>query len=177
MTFKKSIFRLLSHIIFQPDIAKRKFLKKYCSKIRDKRILEIGSGKKIRGKLIYSVAEYFEKNSNEVIISDINPKFGHKLIDITKKIPKRFDIIICFNILEHVFEFQKGVKNLYKALNKEGKLMVLVPAFYPLHDEPHDYWRFTEHSLRKLFSMFGEINIDYYGKREFPFFYFVIAIK
>ncbi len=80
-------------------------------------------------------------------------------------------------MLEHIYDFQKAVNNLYEALEQTGQLFVLVPALYPLHDEPHDYWRFTEHALRRMFSMFNKVTIDYYGKRELPFYYFVIAEK
>ena len=177
MPIKKAIFRSVSHIVFNPRGAKNRFLKKYCSKIWNKKILEIGSGKRVDGKLKYSAADYFRKNSNEVILSDINPNYGHKIVDITKSVPKGFDVIICFNVLEHVFDFHKAIKNFHKALKKDGKLMILAPAFYPLHDEPQDYWRFTEHSLRKLLSMFKKIQIDPYGRKEYPFFYFVVAVK
>jgi SAM-dependent methyltransferase len=177
MHLKKSIFRLLSHVTFSPGRAKSKFLEKYCSRIRNKKILEIGSGKRVNGKLKYSVADYFRKNSNEIILSDINPRYGHKIVDITKSVPKGFDVIICLNVLEHVFDFHNGVKNLHKSLKNNGQLMILVPAFYPLHDEPQDYWRFTEHSLKKLLSIFKKVQIEHYGKREYPFFYFVVATK
>lgn len=177
MNLKKSVFRLLSHIAFNPGGAKERFLRKYCSKICNKKILEIGSGKRVNGKLKYSVADYFRKNSNEVVLSDINPRYGHKIVDITKSVPKGFDVIICFNVLEHVFDFHKAIKNLHKALKKDGKLMILAPAFYPLHDEPQDYWRFTEHSLKKILCIFKKVEIEHYGIREYPFFYFAIAIK
>jgi len=177
MTFKKSFARSLTHIIFQPDKAQKKFLNKYCSKIISKKILEIGSGKKVHERFIYSVADFFRQNNNEVVLSDINPDFGHKVIDITKSCPKGYDVIVCFSVLEHIFDYQRAIKNMYKALKRNAQVLVLVPAFYPLHDEPNDYWRFTEHSIRKLFSAFRKIKLDYYGKREFPSFYFIAATK
>lgn len=177
MPLKKSIFRSLSHLAFQPGRAKNKILQKYCSNIRNKKVLEIGSGKAVKGRYIYSAAGFFEERGNKVTKSDIKPEYGHTLVDITEKIPGGYDIIVCFNVLEHVFDFQKGIRMLHESLGKSGKLIVLVPAFYPLHDEPYDYWRFTEHSLRRLFSIFGKVKIEHFGKREFPFFYFVVATK
>jgi len=177
MPIKKLLAHSLTHALFQPDRAQKKFLLKHCSNIHNKKILEIGSGKSVKRKFIYSVADFFRKNSNRVFLSDANPRLGHSVIDITKSCPRGFDVIVCFSVLEHVFDFHKAISNMHKSLGKNGQLLVLVPAFYPLHDEPNDYWRFTEHSLRKLFSSFKKIEIDYYGKREFPFFYFVSAIK
>ena len=83
MALAKSIARAFSHLVFQPGMAKRKFLGKYCSNIKGKTILEIGSGKPANGKYPYSVRQYFEKN-NKFECTDINPKFGHKVLDITK---------------------------------------------------------------------------------------------
>jgi len=177
MDIKKSIFRSLTHILFNPAGAKNRFLKKYCSKIHNKKILELGSGKRVNGRLKYSVAGFFRNNSNEVVLSDINPDYKHKIVDITKSVPKGFDVIICFNVLEHVFNFHAGIRNIFKSLKKGGQLMVLLPMFYPLHDEPQDYWRYSEHSLRKLLSGYKKVKINHYGKREFPFFYFIIATK
>jgi len=93
------------------------------------------------------------------------------------RISNRYDIIICFNVLEHVFDFHPAIENMHRALKKNGQLLVLVPAFYPLHDEPHDYWRYTEHSLGKLFSIFKKVSIEHFGIRQYPFSYFVAARK
>ena len=63
-----------------------------------------------------------------------------------------FDSIICMCVLEHIYDFHKAIKNMYKALKPNGNVIISIPLLYPLHDEPHDYWRFTEHSIRKLFT-------------------------
>ena len=177
MSLKKSFARSLSHVLFQPGRAKKGFLLKYCSGIKHKKILEIGSGKRINGKLVYSVVNYFRSNNNEVVLTDIDPKLGHKLVDITKSVPKGFAVIVCLNVLEHVFDFHSSLKNFHKSLKKGGQLIVLVPAFYPLHDEPHDYWRFTRNSLRVMFDKFQEVDIKWSGFDKYPFNYFVKATK
>ncbi len=41
---------------------------------------------------------------------------------------KKFDSIICFNVLEHIEDDIKALNNLYQLLKYDGKLILLVPA-------------------------------------------------
>ena len=36
---------------------------------------------------------------------------------------------------------------MYRILRKEGTLIMNVPFFYWLHEDPHDYYRYTKHAL------------------------------
>lgn len=153
------------------------YIKNFARNVNNKNILEIGSGKKINNNYPYSFKHLFN-NSNNFTQSDINPNFGHKVIDANKmNFKNKFEIIICASVLEHDFYFQKAVENIYKALKKDGIALVAVPALYPLHDEPNDYWRFTEHSLRLLFKKFKHIKITIIGLRKLPFTYILEAKK
>ena len=153
------------------------YIKNFAKKIDDKSILEIGSGKPIKNSYPYSFKHFFN-DSNEFIQSDINPNFGHKVIDANKmNFKNRFNVIICASVLEHDFYFQKAIENIYKSLKKNGVALITVPALYPLHDEPNDYWRFTEHSLRRLLSKFKDLKIKRTGFRKLPFMYIVEAKK
>ncbi|RKY92765.1 hypothetical protein DRQ15_01365 [candidate division KSB1 bacterium] len=154
-----------------------KCIKEFSKEIRNTKILEIGSGKKYKGEYYYSAKRFFHE-SNEFIQSDITPEFGHRIIDVTQmNFIDEFDIILCMNVLEHVFDFKKAIDNIYKALKPGGTALIFVPGFYPLHDEPCDYWRFSEHSLRKIANKFRHVTIKHSGIRQYPFAYFVKAIK
>ncbi len=153
------------------------YIKNFARRIHGKEILEIGSGKKVNNEYPYSFKDMFD-DSNKFIQSDINPDFGHNVIDINKiKFKNKFDVILCASVLEHDFYFQKAVDNIYNALKKNGTVIVTVPALYPLHDEPNDYWRFTEHSLKILFKKFKEVKIYRTGFRKLPFLYILDAKK
>ena len=143
----------------------------------DRRILELGSGPLVSGEYKYSYKYLFD-DSNEFIQSDIVEEYGHMVVDVTNmNFEAEFDIIICTNVLEHVFDFQKAIFNIHRALKPSGVALIFVPGFYPLHDEPYDYWRFTEHSIRKLLNNFTQVVIKHYGLREYPFAYYIEAIK
>ena len=177
---KKDILRNLKNIvyfIFRTREFRRKYIRNFSKRIKNKKILEIGSGKKYKGHYCYSIKRFFN-NSNEFIQSDIVKEYGHKVIDVTKmKYKNEFDIIICLTVLEHVYDFHKAIKNMYKAIKSNGIVIISVPLLYPLHSEPNDYWRFTEHSLKRLLKDFNKIKIKYSGIKSFPFIYYVEATK
>ncbi len=144
---------------------------------KQSKILEIGSGKQVKGKEAYSAKHIF-KDAKEFRQTDINPEYGHEVLDITTmKIKDEYDLILCLNVLEHVYETEAALANLRAALTKKGKLVVAVPFAFPLHDEPHDYWRFTQHALKRLLADFSKVEIKTNGPRKLPYGYFVIATK
>ena len=173
----KDILRKIAHIAFGVDRFKKSNIKEFAKNLRGKKILELGSGKKEKGYYRYSVKNFFH-SSNLFLQSDINPGFGHKVIDAEKMSYKNeFDTILCLNVLEHILNYEKVINNIHRALKPKGVAVFIVPVFYPFHDEPADYWRFTEHSLRKLLSNFKKISLNYSGLRQYPFAYFIKAIK
>jgi hypothetical protein len=42
-----------------------------------------------------------------------------------------------------------------RILSKNGKIILNVPFYYYLHEEPHDYYRYTEHALRRFVEKSG----------------------
>lgn len=48
---------------------------------------------------------------------------------------KKFDTIVCLNVLEHIEDDKKALDNLYNLLKDEGKLIVLVPSHPNLYGE------------------------------------------
>lgn len=173
----KNFARKLTHAITNIRGYQYKQVKLFASGKKELEILEIGSGPLVKGKYHYSTKHLFDSN-NHFIQSDIVKSFGHPIIDVTKmKYKNRFDVVLCLNVLEHVYDYQKAIDNIYSALKKGGTAIVAVPAFYPLHDEPGDYWRFTEHALKKLFKSYKLKKFKYNGKREYPFTYYFEATK
>ena len=65
----------------------------------------------------------------------------------------------CFNVLELV-QFPKiAIDEIYRVLNKSGYLVGYVPFLYPIHNQPVDYWRFSNKSLYQILSIGGFENI------------------
>jgi SAM-dependent methyltransferase len=72
-----------------------------------------------------------------------------------------FDCVVCTEVLEHVAEPARVLAGLHRALVPGGRLLVTVPFVGALHEEPHDYWRFTSHGLRRLVAEagFGDVAV------------------
>lgn len=126
-------------------------------KKRDK-ILNIGSGgeveeyiKKITKKNIYSI-DIDKKRKPDQVLSICDDKF-------IKKLNYKPSIILCFEVLEHTSNPIKAVENILRILKKGDKAIISVPFNINIHDEPFDYFRFTEYGLRLLFKKFSKFEI------------------
>lgn len=77
-----------------------------------------------------------------------------------------FDVIVCTQVLEHIADPFKAAVELHRILKPHGRLLLTVPAAYPYHADPNDYWRFTRDSLQLLFGKyFYQLEIKGYGNR------------
>lgn len=58
------------------------------------------------------------------------------------------DTVALLDVLEHLKFPERAIAEASRVLKKGGKLLIHVPFIYPLHDEPHDYQRWSIHGLR-----------------------------
>lgn len=73
--------------------------------------------------------------------------------DISEELPFAdgdFDTIILSDVLEHIAEPTKVWSQLARLLGPDGYLLLNVPYYYPIHEEPYDYYRYTEFALRRF---------------------------
>ncbi len=61
-----------------------------------------------------------------------------------------FEVVLCSEVLEHLREPERAIAEMYRVLRPSGKLVLTTRFLYPIHDNPHDYWRFTRGSLVHL---------------------------
>jgi SAM-dependent methyltransferase len=68
----------------------------------------------------------------------------------------------CINIvtLEHVREPHRVVRELARALQPGGRLLLVVPHEWEVHQAPHDYFRYTRHGVAYLLEQAGFAKID-----------------
>lgn len=59
-----------------------------------------------------------------------------------------FDTVLCTNVLEHVAEYQKAFSELARVLKCNGYMIISLPFLYPLHEEPHDFYRYSFYGLK-----------------------------
>lgn len=65
------------------------------------------------------------------------------------------DLVFCTQVLEHVAEPLKLLRECRRALKPEGWLVLSAPFYWPLHEEPYDFFRFTRYGLERLTEQAG----------------------
>lgn len=66
-----------------------------------------------------------------------------------------FDFVLCTEVLEHLPEPALAFSEMNRVLTKGGHLVVSTPLFWPVHEAPHDYYRFTKYGLENLLNKCG----------------------
>jgi len=66
-----------------------------------------------------------------------------------------FDVVFCSQVLEHLPEPQKALDEFARVLRPGGRLVLTVPHLGYLHNEPHDYYRYTKHGLTYMAGKTG----------------------
>jgi len=65
------------------------------------------------------------------------------------------DTLLSTQVLEHVPEPGRYLAEAARVLKPGGHLILTCPGSYMLHEEPHDYFRYTEYGLRFLAARHG----------------------
>lgn len=68
--------------------------------------------------------------------------------------------VLCTEVLEHCVNPQQVIKELHRVLRPGGKLILTTRYAFPLHEVPHDYFRFTRYGLELLCSDFHEVSVE-----------------
>jgi SAM-dependent methyltransferase len=96
---------------------------------------------------------------------------GYRSLDIERRVPDvdfvadvrdmdpvasaTCDVVLCSEVLEHVSEPDKAITEMMRVLKPGGHLVLTVPFLSRLHEEPSDFFRFTEYGLRSLLERAG----------------------
>jgi SAM-dependent methyltransferase len=66
-----------------------------------------------------------------------------------------FDVILCNQVLEHVFEPQNFLVEIRRVLKPGGKILLTVPFAWDEHEQPKDYARYSSFGLKYLVEAAG----------------------
>lgn len=66
------------------------------------------------------------------------------------------DLIICSHVLEHLHKPKESIKEFFRVTRTgTGHVFVSAPLFEQEHEQPYDYFRYTQFGLRYLFEEAG----------------------
>ena len=120
-----------------------KLLKKYVFNKQCKSVLEIGSGVGLIGSYIRKQnadinylgieidKESFDKSQN-LKLNTVNDDFK-----AMEKIEESFDVIMLWEVLEHLQDLKLFIELAYKRLNKGGKIILSVPNYDKIYNYPN----------------------------------------
>jgi SAM-dependent methyltransferase len=93
---------------------------------------------------------------------DIRPGAGVRIIGDAQALGIRdaaFEVVLCTEVLEHLPEPQKAIDEIFRVLEPGGSLLLTTRFLFPIHDAPHDYFRFTKYGLRHLLRRFEIVEL------------------
>lgn len=85
--------------------------------------------------------------------------------------------LLSLETLEHVWNIEKAVKQLERVLKPGGFLAISTVFAHPIHDHPHDYWRFTPETLDRLFNFLHPRLVGWEGVLDNPHTVFCLGFK
>jgi len=102
--------------------------------------------------------QYFVKASSYTTSEHI-PYPGCDLVVDVRNMPQiatgTYDCVYCSGVLEHVDDYEAGMREIARILKPGGTLLLGLPFRQALHLAPTDYWRFTEFGIRVLLERHG----------------------
>ena len=117
-------------------------------------VIDIGGGE------LSSYRKFLKKCNYKSINIDkkIKPDFLIKPNEVFPILSNTFDICLMFNLLEHIYDWDKIFIETDRVLKNKGDLLILIPFLYPIHGAPNDYKRVTDQYLKEYL-----INRGYYS--------------
>lgn len=127
----------------------KKLVMKYGNVISG-RMLDIGAGETDRYAKFFSFTER--------VTTDVKAGPNVDVVASADALPfpdASFDSIVCTQVLEHVSNPWNVVAEMNRILKKGSYVLATVPQTAPLHEEPHDYYRYTRFGIMHLFEANG----------------------
>jgi len=85
--------------------------------------------------------------------------------------------VIVLDVLEHVEFCRRAMEEIHRVLKPGGVAIITSVMYFPIHDYPSDYWRFTPSGFKSLLSPFPVSIIESAGLSAFPPIVLAIGFK
>ena len=158
-----SLHSLLSRMWNPPTLSRVLLENTVYSALRDHpagKVLEVGAG------TLYSRQKLMRCDC--YVTLDLNMMTKPTIVGDVHQLPfadNTFDTILILEVLEHCPEPVRVLNECKRILTDKGYLFLSTRFLYVQHGAPHDYFRFTEDSLKYLLKHWSSVNVTPLGNR------------
>lgn len=119
------------------------------------RLLDFGCGRKPYENL-FTGCEYIgvdvEESGHDHKLSKVDVYYDGKHLPFEDE---SFDSLFCTEVLEHLFDPDKSIAEMYRVLKYDGRLLLTVPFAWNEHEVPYDFARYTSFGIIHLLEKHG----------------------
>lgn len=123
-------------------------------------VLDAGAGERVHAKYFLGL-RYI---AIDLAVGDAAWDYGKldAIADLTALPFREASFDACINIvtLEHVREPGCALREIERTLKPGGRLLLIVPHEWEVHQSPHDYFRYTRHGVAYLLTKAGFSEFD-----------------
>jgi SAM-dependent methyltransferase len=143
--FPKSSRSYLSAVMLEGSL-------RHCAPYIRGRLLDVGCGRRPYEKTYFAGAS--EYVGADYLTDRSRPDIVCSALDL--KVPDHsFDTVVSTEVLEHVPDPLRALREMRRALKPEGHLVLSVPMWWPRHEVPYDYFRYPYDGLLHLLRESG----------------------
>lgn len=118
------------------------------------KVLDAGAGDQpFRERILAASQEYdsldLERRGGEPLT------YTGSILDMNMVADEQYETVVCFEVLEHVPQPFDAMAEIQRVLKPGGTFIMSVPHLSRLHEEPHDYFRYTHYGIRSLMERNG----------------------
>jgi SAM-dependent methyltransferase len=126
---------------------------------RGGRVLEVG-GRGSNAAFHRSILVGCEYSSMDIVAGPNVDYVGDAHDLLATFAPESFDAVLADQVFEHLHAPWKVVLEINRVLKVGGSVYVCSPSAFPLHAEPWDFFRFSDHSWHSLFNAATGFRVD-----------------
>jgi SAM-dependent methyltransferase len=136
------------------------------------RLLDVGCGDKPYEHLFRPYVTEYIGIEHEGVFATTNASNAERRPDLyydgsTLPFPDAsFETVLSVQVLEHTPQPAHLVREMARVLRKDGLLILNAPFSFRLHEEPHDFFRYTPHGLRALCAEAGLEVAEIWSQRD-----------
>lgn len=112
------------------------------------KLIDIGCGDMPYKNLILDKVTQYDTLDIEKRVAEV--KFVGDIQNMDIISDASYDSALCLEVLEHVQNPFQAIAEIHRILKKGGTLILSVPHLSRLHEEPHDFFRYTKYGLQSL---------------------------